>query len=290
MSHVTIDDFIRCQKAADKSPLTLKHYRSDLYLFAQWFKKTNGEMLRMALITPTDLRQYKQHLNQKGYKPQTINRRLCSLTYFLAWGWETKKITYRLPIPKRVKHMRSAPKWLSKRDQHALLRHMERYAKPRDISIIKILINTGLRVQELCHLTWQDVVMSSRKGHVIIHHGKGNKYREVPLNKDARQAFFNVGYQQHAGTDCRIFLGQRGTLSPRGIQLMLTRSLKNTDLASVTPHQLRHTFCKNLINAGVSLEKVAMLAGHESLDTTRLYCQPSLSDLNDAVEKISEAD
>lgn len=42
------------------------------------------------------------------------------------------------------------------------------------------------------------------------------------------------------------------------------------------------------MNAGVSLEKVAVLAGHESLDTTRLYCQPSLSDLSDAVEKIGE--
>jgi len=38
------------------------------------------------------------------------------------------------------------------------------------------------------------------------------------------------------------------------------------------------------------LEKVASLAGHERLDTTKLYCQPSFADLNDAVEKIGEID
>jgi len=283
-----IEGFIRYQKAADKSDLTLKSYQSDLVIFAQWFEQANGESLRLHKVTPTDLRQYKQHLDQSGFKPQTINRRLCCLKYFLEWGWKTKKISYRLPSPKLVKQMRSAPKWLDKTEQNALLRHMERYAKPRDIAIVKILMNTGLRVQELCDLTWQDIILTERKGRVVVKRGKGNKYREIPLNKDARHAFLDLDYQQHAGSDGLIFLGQRGVLSARGIQLILKRRLQGTALDDITPHQLRHTFCKNLVNTGVGLEKVALLAGHESLDTTRLYCQPSLSDLSDAVEKIGE--
>jgi site-specific recombinase XerD len=39
------------------------------------------------------------------------------------------------------------------------------------------------------------------------------------------------------------------------------------------------SFCKNLIDAGVSLEKVATLAGHDNLETTRRYCTPSEQDL-----------
>lgn len=283
-----INAFISYQKAADKSDLTLKNYQSDLVIFARWFEEINGEPLRLHKITPTDLRQYKQHLDRAGFKPQTINRRLCCLKYFLEWGWATKKISHRLPIPKPIKQMRSAPKWLDKTEQNALLRHMERYAKSRDVAIVKILMNTGLRVQELCHLIWKDIILTARKGHVVVNRGKGNKYREIPLNKDARNAFLNLGHLQQAGSEGFIFLGQRGVLSARGIQLMLKHQLKGTTLADLTPHQLRHTFCKNLVNAGVGLEKVAVLAGHESLDTTRLYCQPSLSDLSDAVEKIGE--
>ncbi len=55
------------------------------------------------------------------------------------------------------------------------------------------------------------------------------------------------------------------------------------------PHAvLRHTFCKNLVDAGVSLEKIAALVGHESLDTTRRYCEPSHHDLEKAVNLIGE--
>jgi integrase/recombinase XerC len=132
--------------------------------------------------------------------------------------------------------------------------------------------------------------MSERRGKLLVSAGKGCKYRDIPLNQDARQAFGDLDYKIHAGTDAFVFVGQRGTLSPRGIQFMLKRLNLPGELGKTSPHQFRHTFCKNLVDAGVSLEKVASLAGHERLDTTKLYCQPSFADLSDAVERIGELD
>ena len=54
----------------------------------------------------------------------------------------------------------------------------------------------------------------------------------------------------------------------------------------MTAHTLRHSFAKNLIDAGVSLEKIAMLLGHEDLNTTRIYTVPSAKDLANAVESL----
>jgi len=54
----------------------------------------------------------------------------------------------------------------------------------------------------------------------------------------------------------------------------------------VTPHMLRHTFAKNLVDAGVTLEKVAMLLGHSSLNTTKIYTIPGEADLQAAVEAL----
>lgn len=51
----------------------------------------------------------------------------------------------------------------------------------------------------------------------------------------------------------------------------------------LSAHTLRHTFAKNLVDAGVTLEKVAALLGHSSLDTTRVYTTPGKSDLEKAV-------
>jgi len=284
----SIEEYIAYQKAADKSSATVDSYYADLICFGRWFKLENSENLNLQKITPTDIRQYKQYLISSSYKPNTINRRLLSLKYFLKWGWDTKKIIYQFPIPKLVMQNKTAPKWLARIEQNALLRYIERHGKIRDIVIIKVFLNTGIRVSELCNLKWSNITLSERMGNMIIEYGKNNKYREVPLNKDARNALLIYGYKKNAGQETPVFIGQRGNLSSRGIQLMFKRLLKNSDLQSVTPHQLRHTFCKNLVDAGVSLEKVASLAGHESLDTTKIYCTPSLYDLSQAVEKIGE--
>jgi integrase/recombinase XerC len=184
--------------------------------------------------------------------------------------------------------MSSAPKWLNRIEQNALLRHIEQIASIRDITIIKVLMNTGLRVQELCDLKWSDIVIAERKGNLTVRNRKGEKYREIPLNKESRNAFNAIDYKQHVGSDRPVFLGQRGSLTPRGVQLMFKRLINNSKLDDISPHQLRHTFCKNLVDAGVSLEKVATLAGHERLDTTKIYCKPSQADLSDAVELIGE--
>ena len=55
----------------------------------------------------------------------------------------------------------------------------------------------------------------------------------------------------------------------------------------MTPHTLRHTFGKNLVDAGVPLDRVASLLGQESVDTTRIYTTPSERDLQQEVEKVA---
>lgn len=56
---------------------------------------------------------------------------------------------------------------------------------------------------------------------------------------------------------------------------------------AVPSHTLRHTFGKNLVDAGVPLDRVAQLLGHESVDTTRIYIAPSEQDLQREVEKVA---
>lgn len=279
---------------SERSPLTIRNYLCDLEAFTRWFNETNGEeeQLDPAKITPTDLRQYKQWLVvQRGLKPNSTNRKLASMRTFLRWATEVELITSgsAVKVPKFERQERAGPRWLDKPEQHALLRAVERGGVVRDIAIINLLINTGLRVEELCALHWADVKLTERKGMLVVRRGKGGKRREVPLNRGARQALLTVGYQSHAGKRTPVFTGQRGPLTPRGVQNMFAKYVAATGL-DASLHSLRHTFCKNLINAGVGLEKVAALAGHENLETTRRYTEPSLKDLEQAVELIGEAE
>ena len=79
--------------------------------------------------------------------------------------------------------------------------------KPRDLAVVRLLLNTGLRFQELCELTWKDAAVSDRKGLLTVRHGKGGKHRQVPLNHDARAALTALGYPQRAGEGAVILRG-----------------------------------------------------------------------------------
>lgn len=283
-----IEQYLEFLGNNDRSISTISSYRSDLYLFAKWFESKNNEEVKPHRITPTDLRFYKQYLVDAGMKPNSINRKLRVLKSFINYLIETDRIKQRFPIPKPVRDTVVAPRWLDKNQQNSMLRHLEKYSNERDYAIIKILLNTGLRVSELITLKWTDVRMTDKKGAITVRYSKANRYRDVPLNKDARNAFLSLGFMKLCNKDQPILQGQRGQLTSRGVQLMIKRRFEYTELDFMSPHILRHTFCKNLVNADVSLEKVALLAGHESLDTTKLYCHPSFDDLSESVDKISE--
>ena len=287
-------DFATFLSEAERSPVTIKNYLCDLNSFVKWFEQKTSEKLSPDKITPTDLQDYKHYLTEVLLlKPQTVNRKLSSLRSFLNWVCTSEllpdHLTPRVPQPIRAEKVE--PQWLDRSSQHALLRKVEQGKNKRDITIIKLLLNTGLRVGELCDLMWSDIKITTRKAHLTVRSGKGGKRREIPLNKDARTALQNLGYRHHKGETNPIFLGQRGPMTPRGVESMFRKYVAHTELDEVTPHKLRHTFCKNLIEAGVSLEKVAMLAGHENLETTRRYCSPSdHDDLEAAMELIGVED
>jgi len=73
-------------------------------------------------------------------------------------------------------------------------------------------------------------------------------------------------------------------LSSRSVQCVLARIGQEAGLEHLTPHVLRHTFAKNLVDSGVGFEKVAALLGHSNLNTTRIYITPNQKDLEQAVE------
>ena len=285
----TFDHFAAHLRAADKAEKTIANYLADLRIFARWFAQTNNEPLTPQVVTPIDLREYRAHLlNVRKLAPASINRKLASLRAFLAWARDTGLIEAN-PAEgiKGVREQELAPRWLEKTEQYALLRAVQKEGKVRDIAVMTVFLNTGLRVSELCALTPVDVEISERRGELRVR-GKGSKVRTVPLNAEARKtlsAWLDVRPVDGPPT---LFSGQRGDpLSSRATQRIIAKYASQANLEGVSPHTLRHSFGKNLVNAGVTLEKVAMLMGHESLDTTRIYIVPSQNDLANAVERLA---
>ena len=54
----------------------------------------------------------------------------------------------------------------------------------------------------------------------------------------------------------------------------------------MTPHVLRHSFAKHVLDAGEDLATVSRLLGHERLETTAIYTEPTAADLEEAVARL----
>ncbi len=279
-----------------RSDRTVAGYLIDIKTFASWFEQTNGYPLAPDNLTPTDVREYRQFLlNVQKAKASTINRQLAVLRAYGLWAKSSGSIPYN-PVDgiKSIAQQKHAPKWLDRREQAALHREAERriqVAKTasakrqaiRDHCILIVLLNTGLRVNELTNLEMMDITLMDRKGELRVRAGKGEKQRVLPLNNTVRKSL-KAWFDVRPETDLqKVFISQRGPLKARAVQSLLEDLGKSARISKMTPHMARHTFAKNLVNSGVTLEKVAMLLGHTSLDTTMVYTTPGFSDLDQAV-------
>ena len=130
----------------------------------------------------------------------------------------------------------------------------------------------------------EDIDLSDRAGNVSVT-GKGNKYREVPLNISVRKM---LEQWMNVNSTNPLFPNRYGIgISTRGVFKLVDNYAYKAKLEDVSPHTLRHTFCKNAIDRSIPIDQVAALAGHSSLDITKRYTTPSKDDLQAAVERMA---
>ena len=182
-----------------------------------------------------------------------------------------------------------APHWLEKREVDRLIRTVERHGNTRDLAIVLTLRHTGIRVSELSALTVDDVTTSERRGTLTVRSGKGNKFRTLPLNVDARRAITAYLDVRPAVANDHLFIGQRGQgISSGAVEMLIAKYGRLAGLEDVTPHTLRHSFGKHTLDAGTDLVSVSALLGHQRLETTAIYTTPSQRDLEKVVEKLEQ--
>ncbi len=266
------------------SPRTISSYLSTLLRFTKWIEQTYGQFDATA-VTPLNVADFRRQLAEKNKKPATINHALDVVNSFFTWAHADGIVSLNPTSGiKRVQEQKNAPRWLDRRELGALIRAVQKYGKERDIVLIMILLHAGLRVSEAVALRLEDIVLRERSGFVRVWEGKGGKYREVPLNITVRRVL--EGYMNGAGEGW-LFPGRRdGHITSRAAENVLSRYGRLAGI-NITPHMLRHTFGKMLVDAGESLDRVAALMGHANLNTTARYTRPSVQDLEQAVAKLA---
>ena len=144
-----------------------------------------------------------------------------------------------------------------------------------------MLLDTGLRVSELCGLDVDDIDTEDLSALVIG--GKGEKDRTVLFTEstveviEAWEPIRAVRLSMSDDDNLRaLFLSSRGRrINPRSIQKMMDRLADSADIprSRLSPHTLRHTFATGLLERGADLVTIQRLLGHASIATTRIYLE-----------------
>ena len=270
----------------EKSMHTIRAYARDVEEFMQWFEETVGEF-SPGQITVVDVQEFKSYLyNVKRNKPVSVNRKLSALESFCEFLVSTGHLKDNPAAKvKKIKQQKTAEvAALSNSELYRLKRMFYLEGNKRDIAIFELMINTGLRESEVCNLKLDDVIMSERKGVVIVRSGKGEKYREVPLNANVRRAL-QTYLEVRPNRGNYLFVSNK---SERLSESQLYRIIrKYADMAGIKahPHMLRHTFATKLLREGkIDLPTLQNLLGHANINTTAVYTRATMQDLEKAVE------
>ena len=265
---------------------TRRTYRGQVAQYCAYLAATPseaGDPLREQHAASYAVRDYRSWRKTVGKaKPSSVNLTLAALDHFYRF------LGMDRPLVTREGLAQAAPRALGEKEQVAFLRAVERCPSLRDRALAHLLFYTGLRLGECAALTLDDVPMSERKGQVIVRQGKGDAYREVPLNKQARASLDAYVKERRAagGNEPALFVNLHGSrLSTRAIDLIV-RALGHDAGLSLSAHTLRHTCLTTLVRNGNDVVLVAELAGHRRLETTRRYSLPSARDRERAMDGV----
>jgi integrase/recombinase XerD len=130
--------------------------------------------------------------------------------------------------------------------------------------IVWTLLDTGLRVSELCALSPDSIQWQQRQIRVKGKggpYGKKTKIRTVPMSMRVR-----------ALLEPYFALNDHFPVGPRRVQKLVKEVANRAKLSrDITPHVLRHTFATLALQKGVSLAAVKKILGHDRLSTTEIY-------------------
>ena len=287
-----INDFLEYQRyeKTGTSENTIKAYHADIYYFLEWLKQYKGinEVTLETLneLVDQDVLRWKYSLNKsegdkKPLSASTIGRKISTIhslfRYFNKLHVSDSLVARALrkpPIP-----VDDRAKYLSREVAIKLKSKVYQDGIERDYAIIMVFLNAGLRIGELISLD----LSSIEKNVLTVVKAKGNKARQIVLNQETVDAINRYLAVRPKSKDNALFLldyfeGEPYRITRTSIENLIEKYRKLCRIKHCTAHTLRHTYGTLRKEAGVSLETLKELMGHERIETTLIYAKTTLTE------------
>jgi site-specific recombinase XerD len=262
--HLLAKSYERSLLAANRSPATIAVYISGVRQFGA-FLHQRGMPLTVAAITREHVEEFINHVLRR-WTPATAAIRFRGVQSFFRWAVEEGEIK-ESPMARMKPPTVPEPStpMLSGAQLKRLLQTCEGrdFMSRRDMAILRLFIDSGLRRSELAYLKLANVDLDHNVALVL---GKGRRARAVPFGRKTAQAldrYLRVRAQHRHADSEALWLGPRGPLNDSAVDLMLRRRATQAGL-KVHAHMFRHGFADAWLREGGQEGDLMVLAGWRS--------------------------
>ena len=264
--------FARHLRAGNKSPNTIKSYleavtQLDAYLAEHGMPRT------VAAIHREHVEAYIEDQLAR-LKPASAANRYRSLQQYFKWLAEEGEIRESPMARMKPPTIPETPPDVLREDQLKKLLAAcsgTDFDSRRDLAIIWLLVDTGIRAGELAGLTTEDIDWEHE---VLVVVGKGRRPRTVAFGRKVSKALDRYtrlrGKHSAAGVPW-LWLGRKGRLTETGVAQMLRRRAAEAGIVGLHPHLFRHTFAHQWLAEGGSEGDLMRLAGWRSRTMLQRY-------------------
>jgi len=264
------EDYLRHKWRLNHKPRTLQGSFTSVRLFLDFYGKSGKRDL--AEMERADLEGFIEHEQDRGLRISTVRTRLACVVAFLHFLVEQEIISgVVLKRRMKLKLPEVLPRAMNPVDVKKLLLSIDDI---RDRALILLLLRTGMRIGEALGLRLNDLDIQGRKVH-LFEGEKNSMGRVVYLSDDVLLAI-KLWLRRRDPNQEFVFYG-RGN-KPVCYSTGRSRFVKYIRKAGLeekgyTVHCLRHTFASELLNAGMRLECLQQLLGHQDIEVTRRYAR-----------------
>jgi site-specific recombinase XerD len=270
-------------------------------------KKCSRKNISFADFDRDNLKEYMDWmLNRNPLAPKTCNLRLTAIHSLLEYASnESAELTAAYLSARSVKGAKAPNRpieFFEPPQMKALFTvpDVSKKTERRNQMMLIMLYDTAARVSELLHLKVNSLHLIAAVPYVTVH-GKGRKYRNIPLMEKTRKHLdfylkeFHIPLHDDSPLFYTITHGERHHLSTDTIEVMLKRYVKECIASGVEMpprhhcHMIRKTRAMDLYQSGVPLTHIQQLLGHENLSTTSgFYAFATLETLAKSMEKVND--
>lgn len=263
----------------------------------------------VAKVTARQVNQFLAYLaDDLELAPKTVQNAWIALSSFWTWaegveGLGAKHIMRQVERPAakslpmapftedEVRRMLGAVRFMDAYDRHHDV-HVEgkRPTAARDTAILLTMLDTGIRVSELCDL--QVLHLDRYTGRLVVQRGKGGKGRTLFLGTAAQRAVWRwlASRGDALPADWLFGSSRGGKMRRESVRLMIVRTGDRAGVTGATPHRFRHTFAINFLRNGGNIAALQQLLGHSTLTMSLRYARIAEVDIETAQRKASPAD